>query len=140
MYMNYMDFTSDACINMFTRGQKNRMRALFNPGGIRSSLLSSRALGEPVIDELPAPEPDPRWLHVKLFPNPAASQLTVDLAYDARWIGREMIITNSVGLAVIRSQVSSKIQSVDISRLKPGVYFLRIDKEGESIRQKFVKL
>ena len=33
MYMDYMDFTDDACIVMFTKGQKQKMRALFEPGG-----------------------------------------------------------------------------------------------------------
>jgi hypothetical protein len=40
MYTNYMDYTNDACINLFTEGQKTRMRALF-AGGVRNSLLSS---------------------------------------------------------------------------------------------------
>ncbi len=39
MYMNYMDYTDDACMVMFTAGQKARMQATFN--GVRSSLLTS---------------------------------------------------------------------------------------------------
>lgn len=43
MYMNYMDYVDDACMNMFTTGQKTRMHAQFAPGGYRESLLSSTA-------------------------------------------------------------------------------------------------
>jgi len=40
MFMNYMDYTDDACKNLFTQGQKNRMRALFDDqNGLRRNML-----------------------------------------------------------------------------------------------------
>src|SRR3546814_5115037 len=33
--MNYMDYSYDACLNMFTEGQITRMRANFDTGGFR---------------------------------------------------------------------------------------------------------
>ncbi len=41
MFMNYMDYTDDNAMNMFTANQSTRMNALFGTGGSRVSLLSS---------------------------------------------------------------------------------------------------
>jgi hypothetical protein len=38
MFMNYMDYTNDACMNLFTNGQKTRMLAAIN--NYRSNMLS----------------------------------------------------------------------------------------------------
>lgn len=40
-FMNYMDYTDDACMNMFSEGQKTRMRALFASGGARAALAGN---------------------------------------------------------------------------------------------------
>lgn len=141
MYMNYMDFTNDACINMFTQGQKARMRALFAPGAARSVLLSSKGLTAPLIFDAPLPEQDPQWLHPQLYPNPASNEVNIDLAYDVRWMGKTIFVTNLQGQNVMNVMITSKNMKIDISRLQSGVYFIAAKKDdGESMKMRFMKL
>ncbi len=44
MIENYMDYTNDACMNIFTQDQKNRVHAVFLVADRRNSLLYSDAL------------------------------------------------------------------------------------------------
>lgn len=45
MVQNYMDYTNDSCMNLFTTGQKNRMRAVLEAGGARRTLALSDKCG-----------------------------------------------------------------------------------------------
>jgi hypothetical protein len=47
LYSDYMDYTDDGCMNIFTTGQKTRMQALFATGGSRASLLTSAGCTTP---------------------------------------------------------------------------------------------
>jgi len=40
MTMNYMDYVDDACMYMFSTGQKTRMRSIFTSGGPRSAFVN----------------------------------------------------------------------------------------------------
>ncbi len=140
MYMDYMDFTYDDCLVMFTEGQKQKMRVLFEPGGPRYSILLSNGLSIPTIEEIPLPDAAPQWLHVQIFPNPVITELTINAEYDTRWIGKEFQVINITGQVEMRKTITSKIQKLDVSRLKPGIYFIRAEKDGEKMMQKFVKL
>lgn len=139
MYMDYMDFTNDDCLVMFTKGQRQKMLALFQPGGPRYSILSSNGLGVPSEEEIPIPDDPPKWLHVKIYPNPANTELTINLEFDSRWVGKELTILNDLGQAEMKTIISSKIQKLNISRLKPGIYFILAEKEGDKLRQQFIK-
>jgi Pregnancy-associated plasma protein-A/Secretion system C-terminal sorting domain len=140
MYMNYMDFTNDACLLMFTNGQKEKMRNLFAAGGYRYSILSSKGLSEPVMDEIPVEQTGPQWLQVKIYPNPVTTELIIDVAYDERWVGKQIAVINMMGQVQLKKIIGTKIEKVDVSKLKHGIYFIKGNKDGEVMMQKFVKM
>jgi hypothetical protein len=143
MYMNYMDVTDAGCTNLFTEGQKVRMRTVFDPGGPRISLLSSHALLPPTNFEIPLPEEKPvtPTATLNMYPNPASTEITLDLSYDTRWIGNTVRVTSVQGAQLIQSQISSKIVTINVSSLKPGIYFISAKREdGAIIKHKLVKI
>jgi len=45
MVQNYMDYSDDSCMNLYTQGQKTRMRSVLEAGGSRRSLALSDKCG-----------------------------------------------------------------------------------------------
>jgi hypothetical protein len=140
MYMNYMDFTNDGCMNLFTKGQKQKARALFEPGGYRNSILNTTAFNTPTIYAASLPDFYPRWKEAQVYPNPATNNLNIYLEYDERWIGKEIQVIDMTGKIMFRKTITSTIQQIDVNRLARGMYFIRAEKEDEKIQGKFIKL
>jgi hypothetical protein len=140
MYMNYMDFTNDGCMNLFTKGQKQRARTLFEAGGYRNSILNTTAFNPPTIYAAPLPDFYPQWMEATIYPNPATSYLKINLEYDERWVGKEVLVFDMTGKIKLKKIITSTILQIDVNRLARGVYFIRAEKEDEKIHKKFIKL
>jgi len=131
MYMNYMDYTADACMNLFTLGQKAKMRAAFDVGGPRESLLQSKGLKEPSVQALPLPDVTNA---AAVYPNPAQNELNLNLGVS--FIGKTIFVVNMNGIIVQTVQVRTAVQKLNLSHLKSGMYFLK----AEGLSEKFIKL
>jgi hypothetical protein len=129
MFMNYMDYTNDECMNLFTLGQRQRMRAAFSEGGQRVSLLQSRGLEEPWMTESPLALPT-----AAVYPNPATAGIT--LQTDVAMVGKNVVLVNGQGHIIRVERIVSTQQTINLQVLKPGVYFLK----GEGFLHKFIKL
>lgn len=132
LYMDYMDFTDDIGMHLFTFGQRDRMRELFEPGGFRYPLMSSTV---PVdMDDTVVTVPDVGGISV--WPNPATSGVTVSLT-DNSSLGGVLGVYDLTGRRVMEMRITSLSFPVDISALKAGVYFMVAN---DGIRRRMVKL
>ena len=138
MYMNYMDFTDDACMNLFTEGQKKRMLSLFKEGGPRNLLLSSKGLNKPWVVDSPIESPVNDVF--KFYPNPTNGEIVLSFDSNSNWIGKIISIINVDGMVVSRVQISSKTQNLNLSQLKAGMYFIQAENSDQKLREKFIKL
>ncbi len=116
MFMNYLDYTDDECMNAFSEGQKTRMLAALNID--RASLLFSNGcvpvgIEESVLRNL-----------FNVYPNPVVDKLNI-YSLQGQNIKAEISINNMLGETVVPAQILTD-ESVDLSMLGPGVYFLKL--------------
>ncbi|HZG25607.1 MAG TPA: M43 family zinc metalloprotease [Chitinophagaceae bacterium] len=137
MYMNFMDLTDDASMFMFTTGQRNRMRALFAPGGARQYMVSSNVQYAGSIQTLTI-RPEPVIVvTTSVYPNPATASINIEVKNGVNWVNKPLSIYNVMGQAVITTTMTSSRFTINISNLQAGVYFIREASENKMI--KFVK-
>lgn len=126
MFMNFMDLTNDACMNMFSNGQKEKMRSLFDEGGLRSSFLGAIECDSSNAEGGPLPK-DEGKLKISLYPNPASSVLHINSNIDTELTGRVLRLYDASGKLCITQIIQSQNTSVNVSSLAPGMYILKIE-------------
>ena len=144
LFMNYMDLTNDACMNMFTTGQKIKMRSLFALAGSKNSLLrsykcdSSMATGGPLpIDTMPVVLPADV---ISIFPNPVKDYLTIQSKHTKTLQGKSVTIFNIAGIPVFQQQLQSSTQKINVGHLISGIYILSIGDAADKKTFKVLKL
>ena len=138
MYSNFMDFTNDACMNLFTNGQRCRMQSLFQPGGARYPLLSSTAL-----TATPLPSPVNKQTEnvntVSVYPNPARDVITLQIN-EQILAASSLEIYNQVGQKMMSTIISQPTFQLNVSTLSKGIYYIKINDGQNRTMSKLLKL
>ncbi|MEP6594530.1 MAG: M43 family zinc metalloprotease [Ginsengibacter sp.] len=140
MFMNFMDFTDDACMSMFSKGQVNKMRSMFATGNVRNSFLHSSECNS-VLPETGSLTSDSAVTirTVIIYPNPAKSFINIEAKENTELIGKTLKIFTVSGTQVKAQSLTSQKNIVAINNLAEGVYIVKIG-EGKEIKiMRFVK-
>ncbi|AWH84043.1 hypothetical protein HYN59_02470 [Flavobacterium album] len=133
MTNNYMDYTRDNCMNLFTADQKIRIRTVMQNSPRRASLTTSTVCQPPLGVQ------DFELLNgINLYPNPA--QDILNIAVENGELPDSFTIYNNLGQTIATVKVSSNANlTVNTSSYSNGIYFIKIDKGSQSKKLKFVK-
>ncbi len=128
MFMNFMDFTDDACISMFTIGQRNRMFAAIS--GPRAELLNSnRCLF------INRPRPD---LGITVFPNPVDDCIHIE--FNANFDDDVTVLLYDAAGKLIYESINnaSNIRSIPATDLATGVYYLHLTNGSTKVSERIM--
>ncbi|MFT3824513.1 MAG: M43 family zinc metalloprotease [Chitinophagaceae bacterium] len=137
MYMNYMDLTYDACINLFTLGQREKMRDLFVTGGPRNALLRSDACtATPTAapEETGLPEEQGTGDVIRMYPVPAATNVNISVNNAYNLSGKYVTLYNRLGQPVAKTLITKGVTVLNVQSLPEGLYFARVEGQQKTYR------
>ncbi len=124
MFMNYMDYPNDACMAMFSNGQKTIVQNTMN--GVRASLKTSAATNCATlsVDDIE------KFEAINVYPNPITNQFFIASPY----IEIDEVEIYNIHGSIVKTANLSGVNKVDVSELSTGTYYLRIYSKNEFIK------
>lgn len=135
MYMNFMDYTGDACTIMFTKKQVERMRAQLVPGGASYGLtLNGIVMTWPTsVSTLEKSN------SFNVVPNPSNGFFNISFIQQTNQL-KNITVLNVTGQTVLKLPIVEQKQnySVDISNMPKGLYILQLGFEEGILSKKVI--
>lgn len=132
MFQNYMDYTNDECMSVFTQDQLDRMIIILENAPRRQSLVTSTVGG-------PLSTAEHQMLAgTRVYPNPAQNILNITV--DNGELPDNYTVYNSIGQTIANVKVTGDANlTVNTSAYSNGIYFIKVDKGNESKTIRFIK-
>lgn len=129
MYMNYMDYVDDNCMNMFTYGQALRMNATLN--GKRVGLFYSQGCKAPTDVESTVLEKT-----IDIFPNPTQGKFSIN-RYGEHEKPINITVLDVFGHVVFESKnIKTYPYTIDLNHLSDGIYIVQLDDYSSRVMKK----
>ena len=130
MHVNYMTFSDDACMAMFTNGQKQRAWTTLN--GSRRGLLSSNGCEDSIVNI------DETLFHdrlIQIYPNPVSENLLI--RNNTSGTLKLRILTIDGKLLSSYSSISTLVE-IDVANYHPGIYLLKFQSKENIFTKKLI--
>jgi hypothetical protein len=83
---------------------------------------------------------DINGLKLRLYPNPAVSSVTVEINQEPQDVSRSSLtLYSSTGQRLLAQPYLNKVNTIDVSRLAPGMYVMQLRMDGKTIPFKLIK-
>jgi hypothetical protein len=129
MVENYMDYSNDGCMTMFTKGQKDRMWSFLNTSrsGFLNNSVACNMVGwnEENFSE-----------QVSVFPNPSGGFFSLRLS--GNFNGSRLEIFNPAGQKIKEADLFTEQNTIDASGLANGIYFIKITNGSRACVKKLI--
>ena len=138
LFMNFMDYSYDNCMYMFTNDQRTRMQTALTNSPLRNQLTASSATlcGAVGLEERRASS----LLGMELFPNPSNGRVSVTLSSTAS-NGVKTRVYNVLGQPVYSHQSepsASTAFEIDLGRQPAGIYFVEVSNGQDKLLKRLV--
>ena len=130
MYMNFMNYTDDACMSMFTHGQKDRLWAVLNT--TRSSFMNEDNCG--LISNISSSSEVP---NIQVFPNPTSDFLYIN-PINSKIDRLVLIDLHGKVCKKLNVQTVNNYALIDLTDFVDGIYYLQISSGTQRWSKKIV--